>query len=46
MSPDIIATDEVGRHEDVLAPQEAINAGVTIIATAHGNNLEEIMRDL
>lgn len=44
MSPDIIATDEVGRHEDVLALQEAINAGVTIIATAHGNNLEEIMR--
>ena len=44
MSPDIIATDEVGRHEDVLALQEAINAGITIIATAHGNNLEEIMR--
>lgn len=44
MSPDVIATDEIGRQEDVVALTEAINAGVSIIATAHGADLEEVKR--
>jgi stage III sporulation protein AA len=44
MSPDIIATDEIGRIEDVKAIEEAVNAGVTIITTVHGTNLEEIKK--
>jgi stage III sporulation protein AA len=44
MSPDIIATDEIGRPEDVTAIEEAINAGVTIITTAHAPDVEEIKR--
>ncbi|MDD4729959.1 MAG: stage III sporulation protein AA, partial [Dysgonamonadaceae bacterium] len=44
MSPDIIATDEIGRNEDVAAIEEAINTGVTIITTIHGQNLDDIKR--
>ncbi len=44
MSPDIIATDEIGRNEDVIAIEEAINTGVAIITTAHGSDLDDIRR--
>ncbi|WP_096201208.1 stage III sporulation protein AA [Bacillus sp. FJAT-45350] len=42
MSPDVIIVDEIGRKEDGEAINEAINAGVKIITTAHGHNMEEI----
>ncbi len=42
MSPDIIVTDEIGSAEDVLALEEAINAGVRIITTVHGSSLVEV----
>ncbi|MCG0274973.1 MAG: stage III sporulation protein AA [Thermosediminibacteraceae bacterium] len=41
MSPDIIATDEIGRPEDVEAVEEALNAGVKLLTTAHGKDLED-----
>lgn len=44
MSPDIIATDEIGRNEDATAIEEAINAGVTIITTAHGLDIDDIRK--
>jgi stage III sporulation protein AA len=44
MSPDIIATDEIGKPEDAVAIEEALNAGVTIITTAHGSSLEELKK--
>ena len=44
MSPNVIATDELGRAEDLAAIEEAINAGVSIITTVHGWNLEDAMR--
>jgi len=44
MSPDLIATDEIGRNEDALAIEEAINAGVAIITTVHGSNLDDIKK--
>ncbi|MGI6485774.1 MAG: stage III sporulation protein AA [Tepidanaerobacteraceae bacterium] len=44
MSPEIIATDEIGKPEDAHAIEEALNAGVTIITTAHGSNLDEMER--
>lgn len=43
MSPDILIVDEIGRKEDSEALLEAINAGVTIIATAHGHNYQDLM---
>ncbi|ACL69374.1 stage III sporulation protein AA [Halothermothrix orenii] len=39
MSPEVIAVDEIGNEEDVIAIQEATNSGVSLIATAHGENL-------
>ena len=44
MSPDIIATDEIGRNEDAGAVLDAINAGVKIITTIHGSNIEDFLR--
>ncbi|MFW6287121.1 MAG: stage III sporulation protein AA [bacterium] len=43
MSPEIIAVDEIGSEDDVLAIQEAINAGVNLLTTVHGKDLETIM---
>ena len=42
MSPDIIAVDELGRREDVAAVEEVLNAGVKLIATAHGRDFADI----
>lgn len=44
MSPEIIATDEIGRIEDVKAIEEAVNAGVSVITTVHGTDLEDIKK--
>ncbi|MHB1042150.1 MAG: stage III sporulation protein AA [Eubacteriales bacterium] len=42
MGPQVIATDEIGRKEDVLAIEEVLNAGVKILATVHGSSLEDL----
>lgn len=44
MSPQVIATDEIGRLEDVNALEEVFNAGVKVLTTVHGASLEEISR--
>ena len=44
MSPDVIATDEIGRKEDVVAIEEVINAGVAIMATVHGLDLNDVKK--
>lgn len=44
MSPDIIVTDELGRPEDADAILDAINAGVKVITTIHGSDLEDFLR--
>ncbi len=44
MSPEIIATDEIGRSEDGAAVLDAINAGVKIITTIHGSDIEDFLR--
>lgn len=44
MSPDVIIVDEIGREEDAHAIQEAIHAGIRVIATAHGHSLSDMMR--
>ncbi|MEG2812900.1 MAG: nucleoside-triphosphatase, partial [Clostridium sp.] len=44
MSPEIIAVDEIGSEEDSIAIQDAINAGVKIIATVHGSSYDEICK--
>ncbi len=42
MSPDVIATDEIGGACDAEAVSEAGKCGVTIIATAHASSAEEL----
>lgn len=44
MSPQVVATDELGKEEDAVAVAEVLNAGITLIATAHGHDLEEVAR--
>jgi len=44
MSPDVLIVDEIGRPEDGDAVWEAIHAGVAVICSAHGANVEEVAR--
>lgn len=44
MSPSVVATDELGRPEDLHAVEEALNAGVNIITTVHGWDVEDVLR--
>ncbi|MBS4173430.1 stage III sporulation protein AA [Bacillus sp. FJAT-49736] len=44
MSPDVLIVDEIGREEDSIAILEAINAGITLIMTTHGNSYEDIQK--
>ncbi|SHK07078.1 stage III sporulation protein AA [Desulforamulus aeronauticus] len=42
MGPTVIATDEIGRQEDIAALEEVINAGIKVLTTIHGSSLEEL----
>ncbi|TMV51411.1 stage III sporulation protein AA [Paenibacillus mesophilus] len=42
MSPDVLIVDEIGRQEDAAALQEALHAGVRVIATAHGRSVGDV----
>ncbi len=42
MSPDIIATDEIGKEQDVYAVEAALNAGINLITTIHGYSYEDL----
>ncbi len=44
MGPQVVAVDEIGKDGDVQAVEEAAHCGCTILATAHGDGLEEIRR--
>ena len=42
MSPQVIAVDEIGSREDMEAIEHVMNCGCKLIATVHGNSLEDI----
>ncbi len=42
MSPQVIATDELGRREDIAAVEEAIPMGIGILATMHGRSRRDV----
>ncbi|MCJ8011196.1 stage III sporulation protein AA [Paenibacillus sp. KQZ6P-2] len=42
MSPDVLIVDEIGREEDAEAVTEALHAGISVIASAHGSGPEEL----
>lgn len=41
MSPQVLAMDELGHTEDVIAIEDALRTGVQILSTAHASSLEE-----
>lgn len=43
LSPDVIICDEIGGEEDEKAVEMSLNAGVTVIASAHAGSIEELM---
>lgn len=44
MSPDVLIVDEIGRKEDAEAIIEAVNAGIKLVMTTHGNSLAEVQK--
>ena len=42
MSPQVIAVDEIGNREDLEAIEYVMNCGCRILATVHGNSMEDI----
>jgi len=44
LSPQVVAVDEVGRAADAEAVMEALHAGVTVVATAHGADVADLSR--
>jgi stage III sporulation protein AA len=44
MSPDILIADEIGRMEDSDAIMEAVNAGVQLIISVHGETFEDLWK--
>ena len=42
MAPRVVAVDEIGSREDMEALRYGINCGCRILATVHGNSLEDV----
>ena len=42
MSPQVIAVDEIGNREDLESIEYVMNCGCRILATVHGNSMEDI----
>ena len=43
MSPVVVAVDELGREEDYRAVENVIHCGCRLLATAHGDSLEDVL---
>lgn len=44
MSPRVVAVDELGREADFQAVEAVVNCGCRLLATVHGNSLEDLWR--
>lgn len=44
LSPDIIACDEIGGQEDVVALEKVANAGVKLLATIHADSFSQLIK--
>lgn len=44
LSPDVLFADEIGRPEDAEAITEALHAGISVVASAHGKEVAELAR--
>ncbi|GGF76959.1 stage III sporulation protein AA [Paenibacillus albidus] len=43
LSPDVLIADEIGRMEDADAVTEALHAGISVVASAHGKEVAELV---
>ena len=46
MAPDVIVADEIGSKEDIKAIKKCFYSGVSVIATAHANDLTDVSENL
>ena len=44
MGPGVVATDEIGSDEDARAVATALSAGASVLATCHGESIEQVKR--
>ncbi|GER66146.1 stage III sporulation protein AA [Weizmannia acidilactici] len=44
MSPEVLIVDEIGREEDAQAIMEAVNAGISLVMTTHGETYRDIQK--
>jgi stage III sporulation protein AA len=44
MSPEVIIVDEIGKAEDARAIREALFAGISVIASAHGAHFDDVCK--
>lgn len=44
MNPQVIAVDEITEQEDLLAMEQAVGCGVSLLATAHGCGMADLER--
>lgn len=44
LGPQVIITDEIGRREDVDAIRDCVNAGVSVVTSVHGRDLDELRK--
>lgn len=44
MRPEVIAVDELGGERDAHAVEEVLNAGVKLLCTAHGHDMDDLRR--
>jgi stage III sporulation protein AA len=42
MSPDVVLCDEIGTQKDMLSIMTAINCGISLLTSIHGNGIEDL----
>ena len=46
MAPSVVAVDEIGGQEDMKAVYQVLQCGSSVLATMHGNSMEDVRRHL
>ena len=46
MSPAVVAVDEIGGYEDMKAVYQVLQCGSSVLATMHGNSMEDVERHM
>lgn len=44
MSPQVVAVDEIGTAEDIRALESVLNCGCKLLATVHGNTIDDVRK--